>query len=231
MDSDDKKRMAKAVLFFLCYNSKNINFLRRSSKKDDFIIENIFEEGNIIDDKKIIELYIERNEQAINETDIKYGKLCHKIAYNILNNLQDSEECVNDTYLGVWNKIPPTRPDNFKAYISKIVRSISIDKFRKQKAKKRSSDMVMALDELADILPDERYAPGRNDEEIGKSISIFLNKQKEVVRRVFLLKYFYFESNIAIAERCGFTERKVTHMLAHTRAQLKEYLIKEEIYL
>ena len=65
----------------------------------------------------------------------------------------------------------------------------------------------------------------------GKSISIFLNKQKEVVRRVFLLKYFYFESNIAIAERCGFTERKVTHMLAHTRAQLKEYLIKEEIYL
>ena len=91
--------------------------------------------------------------------------------------------------------------------------------------------MVMALDELADILPDERYAPSRNDDEIGKSISIFLNKQKEVVRRVFLLKYFYFESNIAIAERCGFTERKVTHMLAHTRAQLKEYLIKEEIYL
>ena len=83
----------------------------------------------------------------------------------------------------MWNKIPPTRPDNFKAYISKIVRSISIDKFRKQKAKKRSADMVMALDELADVLPDERY------------------------------------------------ERKVTHMLAHTRAQLKEYLIKEEIYL
>lgn len=182
--------MAKAVLFFLCYNSKNINFLRRPSKKADFIIENIFEEGNIIDDKKIIELYFERNEQAIKETDIKYGKLCHKIAYNILNNLQDSEECVNDTYLGVWNKIPPTRPDNFKAYISKIVRSISIDKFRKQKAKKRSADMVMALDELADVLPDERYAPGRNDEEIGKSISIFLYKQKEEIRRVFLLKYF-----------------------------------------
>ena len=77
---------------------KNINFLRRPSKKADFIIENIFEEGNIIDDKKIIELYFERNEQAIKETDIKYGKLCHKIAYNILNNLQDSEEYVNDTY-------------------------------------------------------------------------------------------------------------------------------------
>ena len=226
-----KGEWLKLFSFFYAIIQKNINFLRRSSKKDDFIIENIFEEGNIIDDKKIIELYFERNEQAIKETDIKYGKLCHKIAYNILNNLQDSEECVNDTYLGVRNKIQPTSPDNFKAYISKIVRSISIDKFRKQKAKKRSADMVMALDELADILPDERYAPGRNDEEIGKSISIFLNKQKEVVRRVFLLKYIYFESNIAIAERCGFTERKVTHMLAHTRAQLKEYLIKEEIYL
>ena len=164
-----KREWLKLFSFFYAIIQKNINFLRRSSKKDDFIIENIFEEGNIIDDKKIIELYFERNEQAIKETDIKYGKLCHKIAYNILNNLQDSEECVNDTYLGVWNKIPPTRPDNFKAYISKIVRSISIDKFRKQKAKKRSADMVMALDELADILPDERYSP----ESVSSKIFLF----------------------------------------------------------
>ena len=217
--------------FFYAMTQKNIIFLRRPSKKADFIIENIFEEGNIIDDKKIIELYFERNEQAIKETDIKYGKLCHKIAYNILNNLQDSEECVNDTYLGVWNKIPPTRPDNFKAYISKIVRSISIDKFRKQKAKKRSADMVMALDELTEVLPDERHAPGRNDEEIGKLIRIFLRKQKEEVQRVFVLKYFYFESNRAIAEKYGFTERKVTNMLARTRNKLKKYLIEEGIYI
>ena len=217
--------------FFHAIIQKNINFLRRSSKKYDFIIENIFEEVNIIDDKKIIELYFERNQQAIKKTDIEYGKLCHKIAYNVLNNRLDSEECVNTAYLEVWNRIPPTRPAKFKAYISRIVRSTSVDRVRHLTAKKRSADMVMALDELADILPDERYAPSRNDEEIGKSISIFLNKQKEVVRRVFLLKYFYFESNRAIAEKYGFTERKVTHMLAHTRAQLKEYLIKEEIYL
>ena len=224
-----KGEWLKLFSFFYAIIQKNINFLRRSSKKDDFIIEKIFEEGNIIDDKKIIELYFERNEQAIKETDIKYGKLCHKIAYNILNNLQDSEECVNDTYLGVWNKIPPTRPDNFKAYISKIVRSISIDKFRKQKAKKRSADMVMALDELTEVLPDERHAPGRNDEEIGKLIRIFLRKQKEEVQRVFVLKYFYFESNRAIAEKYGFTERKVTNMLARTRNKLKKYLIEEGI--
>lgn len=138
---------------------------------------------------------------------------------------------MNDTYLGVWNKIPPTRPDNFKAYISKIVRSISIDKFRKQKAKKRSADMVMALDELTEVLPDERHAPGRNDEEIGKLISIFLREQKEEVQRVFVLKYFYFESNRAIAEKYGFTERKVTNMLARTRNKLKKYLIEEGIYI
>ena len=219
------------MLLFHAIIQKNINFLRRSSKKDDFIIENILEGVNIIDDIRIIELYFERNEQAIKETDIKYGKLCHKLSYNVLNNRQDSEECVNDTYLGVWNKIPPTRPDNFKAYISKIVRSISIDKFRKQKAKKRSADMVMALDELTEVLPDERHAPGRDDEEIGKLISIFLRKQKEEVQRVFVLKYFYFESNRAIAEKYGFTERKVTNMLARTRNKLKKYLIEEGIYI
>ena len=101
------------MLLFHAIIQKNINFLRRSSKKHDFIIENTFEEVNIIDDIKIIELYFERNERAIKETDIKYGKLCHKIAYNVLNNRQDSEECVNTTYLEVWNRIPPTRPAKF----------------------------------------------------------------------------------------------------------------------
>ena len=220
-------------LFSFCYamTQKNIIFLRRPSKKADFIIENIFEEVNIIDDKKIIELYFERNQQAIKKTDIEYGKLCHKIAYNVLNNRQDSEECVNTTYLEVWNRIPPTRPAKFKAYISIIVRDISIDKLRHLTAKKRSADMVMALDELTEVLPDERHAPGRNDEEIGKLIRIFLRKQKEEVQRVFVLKYFYFESNRAIAEKYGFTERKVTNMLARTRNKLKKYLIEEGIYI
>ena len=219
------------MLLFHAIIKKNINFLRRSSKKDDFIIENTFEEVNIIDDIKIIDLYFERNERAIKETDIKYGKLCHKIAYNVLNNRQDSEECVNTTYLEVWNRIPPTRPAKFKAYISIIVRDISIDKLRHLTAKKRSADMVMALDELTEVLPDERHAPGRNDEEIGKLIRIFLRKQKEEVQRVFVLKYFYFESKRAIAEKYGFTERKVTNMLARTRNKLKKYLIEEGIYI
>lgn len=93
------------MLLFHAIIKKNINFLRRSSKKYDFIIENILEGVNIIDDIRIIELYFERNEQAIKETDIKYGKLCHKLSYNVLNNRQDSEECVNTTYLEVWNRI------------------------------------------------------------------------------------------------------------------------------
>lgn len=226
-----KREWLKLFSFFYAIIQKNINFLRRSSKKYDFIIENIFEEVNVIDDIKIIELYFERNEQAIKETDIKYGKFCRNMAYKILNNHQDSEECVNTTYLEMWDRIPPTRPAKFKVYISRIVRSTSIDRVRHLTAKKRSADMVMALDELTEVLPDERYAPGRNDEEIGKLISIFLRKQKEDVQRVFVLKYFYFESNRVIAEKYGFTERKVTNMLARTRNKLKKYLIEEGIYI
>ena len=79
-----------------------------------------------MDDLRIIELYFERDEQAIKETDAKYGKLCHSIAYNILNNHKDSEECVNDTYVGVWNAIPPTRPSNFMSFVCKIARNLSL---------------------------------------------------------------------------------------------------------
>lgn len=138
---------------------------------------------NIIDDIRIIELYFERNEQAIKETDIKYGKLCHKLSYNVLNNRQDSEECVNTTYLEVWNRIPPTRPAKFKAYISIIVRDISIDKLRHLTAKKRSADMVMALDELTEILPDERHAAWKERMKRLENCSVFFFcKQKKRFR-------------------------------------------------
>ena len=141
---------------------------------------------NLTVDQQIVRLFFKRSEKAITYTRQKYGSLCISVARRILSDPRDAEECVNDTYLGVWNRIPPARPGNFKSYISTIVRNISIDKFRKLKAQKRSANMVMALDELADVLPDERYAPGRNDEEIGKSISIFLYKQKVIYFTVFL---------------------------------------------
>ena len=182
-----------------------------------------------MDDMRIIELYFERNEQAIKETDLKYGKLCHSIAYNILNNRQDSEECVNDTYVGVWNAIPPTRPNNFIAFICRITRNLSLKRLEFIKREKRSADVLLSFEELAAVLPDERYAPNISDEDIGKVISKFLRNEKEDAKNVFIRKYYFFDSIGEIAKRYSFTESKVKNMLFYTRNKLKDYLIKEGV--
>ncbi len=184
-----------------------------------------------MDDSKIIELYFERNEQAIKETDVKYGKLCYRIAYNILSNREDSEECVNDTYMGAWNAIPPTRPDNFMAFLSKIARNLSLKRLEFLTREKRSAAVFLSLDELAAVLQDERFSPEANDEYVGKLISAFLRNQKEDARNVFIRKYFFFDSIEEISVRYSFTESKVKNMLFRTRNKLKEYLIKEGIEL
>jgi len=186
-------------------------------------------EVNNMDDLRIIELYFERDEQAIKETDTKYGKLCHSIAYNILNNHEDSEECVNDTYVGIWNAIPPTRPNNFMSFICKIARNLSLKRLEFMKREKRSADILLSLEELDEVLPDDRYAPNVSDEDVGKLISKFLRTQKEDVRNVFIRKYFFFDSIGDIAERYGFTESKVKNMLFYTRNKLKDHLIKEGV--
>ena len=182
-----------------------------------------------MDDQQIIDLYFDRNEQAITETDVKYGKLCHSIAYNILSNREDSEECVNDTYIGVWNAIPPTRPNNFMAFVCRIARNLSLKRLEFLKREKRSADVILSLDELSAVLPDERYAPDVSDEDVGRLISQFLRTQKEDVRNVFIRKYYFFDSVKEIAERYSFTESKVKNMLFFTRNKLKDYLIKEGV--
>ncbi len=182
-----------------------------------------------MDDFRIIELYFKRNEQAIKETDTKYGKLCHSIAYNILNSHEDSEECVSDTYIGVWNAIPPTRPNNFMSFICKIARNLSLKRLEFLTREKRSKDMLISFEELEAVLPDERYTPDISDEDVGKAISKFLNSQKEDVRNVFVRKYYFFDSIGEIAKRYSFTESKVKNMLFYTRNKLKDYLIKEGV--
>lgn len=182
-----------------------------------------------MDDFRIIELYFARDEQAIKETDTKYGRLCHSIAYNILNNNEDSEECVNDTYAGIWNTIPPTKPNNFMAFVSKIARNLSLKRLEFTKREKRSRAVIVSLEELESVLPDNRFAPGVSDEEVGKLISDFLREQNEEVRNVFIRKYYYFDSVDDIANHYSFTESKVKNMLFRTRNKLKDYLIKEGV--
>ena len=182
-----------------------------------------------MDDLNIIELYFARDEQAIKETDNKYGKLCHSIAYNILNNNEDSEECVNDTYIGVWNAIPPTRPNNFTAFLCKITRNISLKRIEAMARQKRSQSTIVSLDELAEILPDESIGENISNDNLTELISDFLRKEKADVRNVFIRKYYFFDSVGDISKRYSFTENKVKSMLYHTRKKLKDYLIKEGV--
>lgn len=185
--------------------------------------------ANNMSDERIIELYFNKDEQAIRETELKYGKICYRISYNILDNDDDSKECVNDTYMGVWNAIPPARPDNFMAFLCRIARNLSLKKLEFLTREKRSRNMVVSIEELGNILPDERYSPGVRDDDVGALISKFLRSQKEEVRNVFIRKYYFFDSVSEIAKRYSFTESKVKNMLFYTRNRLKDYLIKEGV--
>ena len=182
-----------------------------------------------MDDLMIIEMYFARNEQAIKETDLKYGKCCFRLAYNILFNIQDSEECVSDTYLAVWNKIPPTRPNNFVAFLCKIVRNLSMKKLDFNLALKRNQDITISFFELEEIMPDNRVESELEYEILGEIISDFLRQEKEEARNVFIRKYYFFDSISDIAKMYSFTESKVKNMLYHSRARLKDYLKKEGI--
>ena len=182
-----------------------------------------------MDDLQIIELYFARDEHAIKETDRKYGKLCLRVAKNLLFNNEDSEECVNDTYLTVWNKIPPTRPNNFTAFICKITRNLSLKKLETSNAMKRSADAIISLSEIEATLPDHSIAPGIEEEELGKLISTFLWREKELDRNVFLRMYWFFDTISDIAERYSLPENTVKSMLFRSRNRLREFLKKEGI--
>ena len=184
-----------------------------------------------MDDLHIIALYFARDERAIRETDIKYGKLCHRIAYNILKNREDSEECVSDTYHGVWNAIPPERPQNLMAFVCRIARNLALKRMEAASRQKRSPAVLVSLEELAEILPDESADGGFPDESIGKLISDFLRNEKAEIRNVFIRKYYFLDSVEDIAKRFGFSESKVKNMLWRTRSKLKAYLTEQGVPL
>lgn len=143
-----------------------------------FLLHVFDEEVKYVEDAQIIELYFARRGRAITETDRKYGKLCLHIANHILSDGRDSAECVNDTYLCVWNKIPPTRPENFRAFLSKIVRNLSLKKLEFLHAKKRNANIELSFSELEEVVPDHRIRPDYIEEELGELLSAFLKKKK-----------------------------------------------------
>ncbi len=182
-----------------------------------------------MEDVQIIKLYFARDEKAIQETEHKYGRLCFRIAHNILYNIEDSEECVNDTYLGAWNTIPPKNPKNFMAFLCKITRNLSLKRLDYHMAQKRNPELLASFDELEAVLPDRQIEARVRDEDIGAAISRFLKTESADSRNVFLRKYWFCDSIKTISRQYSFSEGKVKSMLHRTRKRLKKYLEKEGI--
>lgn len=181
-----------------------------------------------MEDQQIVDLYFARSESAITETDRKYGRYCHSIAYNILEDHEDAKEIVNDTYLKAWNTIPPNRPDPLKPYVGMISRHLSLDRYEEYHTQKRSGQVPLVLEELAECIPD-------NDsrEDIGESVALkdalakFIRSLPDKTQRIFLRRYWYASSVTEIAEEYGMRENSVNVLLHRTRKKLKDHLQKE----
>lgn len=177
-------------------------------------------------DELILDLYFERSEEAIEATMETYGGLLRSLAWNILSDHEDVEECLNDTYLAAWNSIPPQRPEYLKAWLARIVRNRSLDRVRARGREKRGGGQVpLVLDELEDLLPSDsdinRLVEG---EELSRLISSYLRKQTDRRRIIFLQRYYYASSIREIAEEHKSTEGAVKVLLHRMRRELKEEL-------
>ncbi len=186
-----------------------------------------------VDDRTIIQMYWDRNEEAIDKTRDKYGRYCYSIAYGILHNNEDAEESENDTYLGAWGSMPPHRPDILSTFLGKITRNISLKKWRSKNTIKRGEGQVeLTLDELTECIP----ATESTDEavelkELGRLIDLFLRRIPENERNVFICRYWYFDSIEDICERFGYSASKVKMMLHRTRKKLQAKLEAEGVVL
>ena len=182
-----------------------------------------------MDDKSIVELYFSRDQDAIAQTDKKYGRYCYTIAYNILTNKEDAEEIVSDTYMTAWRVIPPRRPSVLSTFLGKITRHISIDRWRERSAYKRGGGEVpLALEELEDCVAGMQNVEMEYErKEIVKAYVKFLDTLPITERRVFLCRYWYVESIETIADKFGFSQSKVKTMLHRTRTKLRKQLAEE----
>lgn len=182
-----------------------------------------------MEDSKIIELYLERDEQAIAESSRKYGAYCRTIACNILSSSEDAEEAVNDTWLGAWRAIPPARPAVLRTFLGKITRRLSLKRFRDQHREKRGGGQVaLALEELSECVPGgDRPEDAYDEKELAALLRRFVAKLPDTERRVFLCRYWYLDAVPDICRQFGFGESKVRSMLSRSRKRLRSYLIKE----
>ncbi len=184
-------------------------------------------------DERIVQLYWDRDESAVAETQTKYGRYLTKIAYNILADREDSLESVNDTYMYAWKSIPPHRPNVLSSYLAKITRRVSIDILRKKNRDKRiPSEYTFSLSELDDCISSNGTTEQQIEaEELGKTINSYLKTISPEARRLFIGRYFYLDSLKDVAKYCDMSETKAKSMLYRTRCGLKSYLEKEGYYI
>ena len=181
-----------------------------------------------MEDSTIIALYNARDERAIRETEVKYGDYCMSISLGILKDRMDAEECVNDTYLKAWNTIPPACPDPLKPYVGTISRQLALNAYKGQNTQKRGGQVPLALDELAECIPD-----GDSGADIGESVALsdalsrFLRALPQRTRNVFIRRYFYMSPVAEIAHDFGMKQSSVTMLLLRTRKKLQNFLEKE----
>lgn len=185
-----------------------------------------------MEDFQIIELYWNRSQNAITETDRKYGPFCHKIAMNILTNPYDSEECVNDTYYRAWDTMPPKRPDSLSSYLGRIVRNLSISRFRANRAQKRYTGMEQLLSELDDCIPSsDSVEQAIEDEQLSEIISSWLYTLESDDRILFVRRYWNGDAVNELAKECGITPNKMAQRMLRLRKKLKTHLEKKGVTL
>lgn len=182
-----------------------------------------------MEDSQIIELYYQRNEDAIRETDAAYGRKLHVLAERIVQSHEDAQECVSDTYLKTWNIIPPQRPNYFFAFLAKICRNFALGRVDWNNAEKRKADVVSLTAEMELCIPDRRREDTLEGEEIRRLLNRFLEELSRESRLIFLRRYWYADSIAEIAMRYGISQSKVKTRLHRTRNQLRAYLEKEGI--
>ena len=182
-----------------------------------------------LEDEAIIDLYFERSENAISETDRKYGEHCRRLAYRISGSHEDSEECTNDTYLKLWNAIPPTRPNPLGGYISRIVRNLAINAMEKASTLRRGGGQLREVyDELSDCIPDPANVERQvEDNELSAAIGRFIKSLDREKKLIFLKRYYHVCTVSEIADQLCVSESKVKSALMRLRGKLREFLEKE----
>lgn len=184
-----------------------------------------------MEDAKILDLYFARDEDAIRETDTAYGKRLHALAKNILQNREDAEESVNDTYAEVWKSIPPRRPKYFFAFLASICRHLSLNRVDWKQAAKRRAQVVPLTEEMENCIPDAVHERQMEAKELGRLLDLFLESLPKDSRLIFLRRYWYVDSVPEIAARYGMTESKVKMQLSRTKEKLRLFLEQEGIYV